>query len=433
MKKIKFVDLFAGIGGFHKALEKTAAINNHEIECVFVSEIDKESIKTYSGNFNIDKEKIINIRDIDDECSQVPDHDFLFAGFPCQTFSNAGNKKGFLDEIRGTLFFDIAKILTIKKPKYILLENVKHLVNHDGGKTWKIIIEKLIDIGYKVPDINNPLVLSPHQFGIPQDRKRVFIPGYFVGKEIAKKESLVLDFSQHNDTSNKLDYDNPFLSKKYIWDNFLDKNVSDNYYLKNDCYLTKVFNAWNEFLKKVKRIPGRTLPVIWASEFGKNYDTSGFPSWRKKYIEDMRDLYKNNKVFIDLWIKKHDVLSWKKREQKFEWQAGKDMNDIHDSFIQLRQSGIRCKRPIKFPTLVAMVQIPIVFEKGVNKWRHLTPKEVGKLQSYPPEYKTYIEIDGNCNDFYAYKQFGNSVNVDVVSLIQQELMKQSCNKNQLKK
>ena len=79
--------------------------------------------------------EIINIKDLDDSSSQVPGHDFIFAGFPCPSFSSAGNKKGFLDEIRGTLFFDIAKILKNNKPKYILLENVKHLINHDNGKT----------------------------------------------------------------------------------------------------------------------------------------------------------------------------------------------------------------------------------------------------------------------------------------------------------
>ncbi|MBY7703607.1 DNA (cytosine-5-)-methyltransferase [Vibrio harveyi] len=135
MKKIRFVDLFAGIGGFHKALEIVSKKNDYDIECVFVSEIDKEAIKTYTSNFSFDKDKIVNIRDIDDNASQVPEHDFLFAGFPCQTFSNAGKKEGFIDEVRGTLFFDIVKILKFKKPKYILLENVKHLVKHDNGKT----------------------------------------------------------------------------------------------------------------------------------------------------------------------------------------------------------------------------------------------------------------------------------------------------------
>jgi DNA (cytosine-5)-methyltransferase 1 len=133
-KTIKFIDLFAGIGGFRVALEQICKNNNINCKCVFVSEIDKEAIKTYQGNFGKD-ENIVNIKELDENCSLVPKHDFLFAGFPCQSFSNAGKKLGFLDEIRGTLFFDVAKIIKNKKPKYILLENVKHLVTHDKGKT----------------------------------------------------------------------------------------------------------------------------------------------------------------------------------------------------------------------------------------------------------------------------------------------------------
>ncbi|WP_425437735.1 DNA cytosine methyltransferase [Mesoplasma corruscae] len=150
-------------------------------------------MQTYSNNFSISKEKIINIRDLDENASQVPEHDFLFAGFPCQTFSNAGKKKGFLNKIRGTLFFDIVKILKNKKPKYILLENVKHLVNHDNGKTWDIIIKTLKDdLGYIIPE--KPLILSPHEFGIPQERQRVFIPGVLKEKTSIKEEYISFNF-----------------------------------------------------------------------------------------------------------------------------------------------------------------------------------------------------------------------------------------------
>jgi DNA (cytosine-5)-methyltransferase 1 len=114
-KTIKFIDLFAGIGGFHQALKNVVKKNSSlSSECVFVSEIDKNAIKTYVENFNFPKDKIVNIRDIKNYGKDVPDHDFLFAGFPCQTFSNAGHKKGFLDKTRGTLFFDVAKIIEKK-------------------------------------------------------------------------------------------------------------------------------------------------------------------------------------------------------------------------------------------------------------------------------------------------------------------------------
>ncbi|BAC44766.1 DNA (cytosine-5-)-methyltransferase [Malacoplasma penetrans] len=424
MKSIKFIDLFAGIGGFHKALERVAKKNNFNIECVFVSEIDNEAIKTYSSNFSVDKEKIINIRDLDESASQVPDHDFLFAGFPCQTFSNAGKKKGFLDEIRGTLFFDIAKILKNKKPKYILLENVKHLVNHDNGKTWEIIIKTLKEIGYLIP--KEPLILSPHEFGIPQERYRVFIPGVLRESVNINEEYINLDLQEYKKIG-YIDYSNPIETKNKIKNDFLSQSVNKKYFLdkKNDkdAYLLRVFDAWDEFLKKVKKPEGKTLPVIWTFEFGQNYSLEGLPSWRKKYISDMRSIYEKNKGFIDAWLKKHKVSEWNKREQKFEWQAGKDITSLKDSFIQLRQSGIRCKRPIKFPTLVAMVQIPIIFDYDAKKWRHLTPRETANLQSFPEDFKIYSDLSKNNNDFYSYKQFGNSINVKIASYIQEYLLK----------
>lgn len=425
MEKIKFIDLFAGIGGFHKALQIVAEKNNYDIECVFVSEIDRESIETYSSNFLVEKEKIINIRDLDENISQIPDHKFLFAGFPCQTFSNAGKKKGFLDEIRGTLFFDIVKILKIKKPKYILLENVKHLINHDNGKTWEIIIKTLRDdLGYIIPE--NPLILSPHEFGIPQDRKRVFIPGVLKEQSKLKSEYISFDFDSLK-LNNKLNNSNPKEIREYIFDEFLEKKVEEKYFLnkKNskDNYLLKVFEAWNEFLKNVKKPEGRTLPVIWTFEFNKDYCLDGMSKWRQKYILDMRNIYKMNKKFIDKWLIKHNVNEWKKREQKFEWQAGLDIVDLKSSFIQLRQSGIRCKRPNKFPTLVAMVQIPLIYDHFNNGWRYLTPREVANLQSFPKDYKLYNEIQSKNKDFYSYKQFGNSVNVSIISHIQEYLLK----------
>lgn len=176
---MKFADLFAGIGGFHYAIKKI----NEQATPVLVSEIDAHAIKAYAKNHRYSEEKIRNIRYYTDNgetgiklLNQVEDFNLLMGGFPCQAFSAAGNKKGFLDTTRGTLFFDVAKILEIKKPKYILLENVKHLATHDEGKTWITIRETLKELGYLVPE--QPILLSPDELGVAmQIRHRVFIPG----------------------------------------------------------------------------------------------------------------------------------------------------------------------------------------------------------------------------------------------------------------
>lgn len=420
--EIKFVDLFAGLGGFRKALEDVSQNKSFNTKCVFVSEINENVIETYIKNFGEDRKSIINIRDIDEKCDLVPDHDFLFAGFPCQTFSNAGHKKGFLDEIRGTLFFEIAKILNAKKPKYAILENVKHIVNHDNGKTWKIIIETLKNIGYIIP--NKALILNPLNFGIPQDRQRVFIPMILKEKINTKNIDYIdFDFSKYfNDQfTRKNDWK---ITKKIIYNEYLDKKYDKKYLLKSTeygKYLIKVFDAWNDFLKNVNS-DQKTLPVIWIDYLNdKRFSINDLPIWKQKYLMNIWKIYDVNRIFIEKWKLQWEVDMWKKRERKFEWQAGIDIKDITHSFIQLRQSGIRCRRPINFPTLVAMVQIPIIFHK--NEWRYLTPRETAHLQSIPKNYKLYNEIKDNSNsDFLTYMQIGNSVNVKMVAMIQEKLL-----------
>lgn len=164
---IKIIDLFAGIGGIRKGFE--IAFGNN-IECVMTSEIDKHAIETYKANFG-DENIYGDIKEIKEE--DVPDHDILLAGFPCQPFSQAGLKKGFNDT-RGTLFFDIERILIEKQPQAFLLENVKQLKGHDKGHTLKVILEHLDKAGYKT----FVKVLAARDFGVPQNRERIFIVGF---------------------------------------------------------------------------------------------------------------------------------------------------------------------------------------------------------------------------------------------------------------
>ena len=167
--KIRFVDLFAGMGGIRVGLEQAVAARGDSSECVFTSEIKPHAIKVLAQNHAADAiagdiTKVV--------AADIPDFDILCAGFPCQAFSSAGNRKGFADT-RGTLFFDVERILLEKKPRGFILENVEGLVNHSRGDTFKIILERLCSAGYKV----SYRILNSRDFGVPQERKRIYIVG----------------------------------------------------------------------------------------------------------------------------------------------------------------------------------------------------------------------------------------------------------------
>jgi DNA (cytosine-5)-methyltransferase 1 len=174
-KTIKFIDLFAGIGGFHLAMHDNGA------KCVFASEIDKYARQTYEYNFkrispDVFKKGNFNedITDSNLDYSKIPDFDVLCAGFPCQPFSYAGKNEGFKDKTRGTLFFSILSILEVKKPKAFLLENVKGLKSHDQGRTLDTILTSLQKLGYKV----KWTILDSLNFGVPQKRERWYCVGF---------------------------------------------------------------------------------------------------------------------------------------------------------------------------------------------------------------------------------------------------------------
>lgn len=167
---IKYLSLFSGIGGFEVGIQNS----NIEMECVSYAEIDKYAASIYARHFPGHK----NLGDVTKiKTEELPDFDLLVGGFPCQAFSVAGKRGGF-DDTRGTLFFEIARVLKDKRPKYFLLENVKGLLSHNKGKTFQRILEVLSDMGYLV----QWEVLNSKDFGVPQNRERVFIKGYFGGE-----------------------------------------------------------------------------------------------------------------------------------------------------------------------------------------------------------------------------------------------------------
>lgn len=182
----KFIDLFAGIGGFRVVFQDLGG------KCVFSSEIDLHACKTYESNFG--ENPFNDITKIN--AKDIPNHDILLAGFPCQAFSIAGRREGF-EDTRGTLFFDIARIIKEKKPRTFLLENVKGLMNHAGGKTLSVILKTLReDLDYYVPD---PKIVNAKHHGVPQNRERVFIAGF-------RKDLNVHDFEYPRPTATAVSF-----------------------------------------------------------------------------------------------------------------------------------------------------------------------------------------------------------------------------------
>ncbi len=202
-----FIDLFAGIGGFRIAFQAMQG------KCVFSSEIDSFAQKTYEANFGeVPFGDITNI-----ETNQIPQHDILLAGFPCQAFSIAGRRQGF-DDTRGTLFFHIARILHDKRPQAFFLENVKGLRSHDRGKTLEVILETLRDeLDYFVPE---PQIMNAKDFGVPQNRERIFIVGF-------RKDLGVTEFEYPQPTNQSVSFatvkeESPVSTKYYLSTRYLE-------------------------------------------------------------------------------------------------------------------------------------------------------------------------------------------------------------------
>ena len=209
-KNVKYIDLFAGIGGFHQAMSSFGA------ECVFASEWDKPAAQTYQNNYGIVPNG--DITQIDEK--DIPKHDMICAGFPCQAFSVSGKQKGF-EDIRGTLFFDIVRIAQFHKPKVLLLENVRNFERHDEGRTLKKVLRTLNKIGYDV----NYKVLNASNYGLPQNRERIFFvcfrndlsiePFYF--PPIVEKKTSLYDILEENPKDAKIvDRPDTFFTKSFF-------------------------------------------------------------------------------------------------------------------------------------------------------------------------------------------------------------------------
>ena len=439
--KLKFIDLFAGLGGFHLALSQLGC------ECVFASELQPDLRTLYKTNFGMECHGDINAVDLR---ADIPDHDILCAGFPCQPFSKAGKQQGFNDEKeRGNLFYKIMEVLANHQPEYVILENVANLRSHDNGRTYETIYE-LLSVLYDVRDA----ILSPHFFGIPQHRKRIYIVGRL------KSKGGLKDFSFPDDTKR------PDCDIRSII-----VEEDSNYMSLRDITRTQL-EAWENFLRLMidNNVPLPTFP-IWAMEFGASYDyekaapyfqqqrqlqgkkgrfgitltgnskddllrdlpiyaqgkpkgnSRQFPDWKKQFIAQNRKFYKDNKEWIDRWIHQIQQPGFENSHQKFEWNcsSANTTHTVYDKIIQFRPSGIRVKLPTYSPALVhTTTQIPIfpwVKTPDGNQGRYMTIREGARLQCMEG-LKEYPDTIAS-----AFKAFGNAINVEVVKQIASELLK----------
>jgi len=401
-----FIDLFAGIGGFHAALEPMGG------ECVFVSEIDSAASTIYAKNW-LKKSEISVSGDIKELTKNVkeniPKHDVLTAGFPCQPFSKSGHQLG-VNEARGTLFYNILQIIEEKKPKIILLENVRNLVGPKHYKDYLIIIKLLRKLGYAVSD--EPTILSPHEIparfgGTPQHRDRVFIGAIRVGEKRAKELSDLGPLLPRQ----------PF--KRYgeiIWD--INKSLAE-YGVAPDSSKIMIskekisaLTMWNEFLKMYREFNNSNPPglPLWSDYWDTRKNIKipkSVPDWKKQFILRNIEIYEVNAKWINAWRKKHDLGSHITSNRKFEWQ-GRNQDDIYKCLIQFRPSGIRCKEPNYVPAFVALTQTPVL---GWEK-REISVKEACLLQGFNKQFNFHAQRDS-----LSLKQIGNSVHPASAQLV----------------
>lgn len=457
-KKYTFIDLFAGLGGFHIALK------NLGCKCVFASELKEDLQDLYKNNFGENKNVEGDITKVN--LNEIPVHDILCAGFPCQPFSQAGKRKGFSDVGRGNMFDYICEIIRLKKdkrPSFLLLENVANLKGHDGGNTWKTIQEKLDSLGYWV----KAEILSPHQYGYPQHRKRIYIVG--IRKDIGSLENFKFPIEHKesqcniNDIIDADDINVQVLKLETIyqlnvWQDFVTRTLENGGHIPQFPVWAMEFGAQYPYkdiapmylsIDKLLGKPGKLGKIINGPTFedcisqipsyAQTGKTQVFPKWKIKYIQQNRCFYAFHQSWIEDWMSK--IKTWDNSYMKFEWNCGSDGNgSIFDKIIQFRASGIRVKLPTYSPALnLVGTQIPILpwvqlpepciphysddqlnlyglKREDIKRGRYLSIREAAKLQGME-------ELDFNgLSNTRIYEALGNAVNTQVVMKIAKELI-----------
>jgi DNA (cytosine-5)-methyltransferase 1 len=398
-----FVDLFAGIGGFHGALSALGG------ECVYASEIDKDAARVYNRNWGLEPDGDITLA-ANEFNMDVPEHNVLVGGFPCQPFSKSGKQRG-MDEARGTLFWNIARIIEVRKPKMVLLENVRNIAGPRHEHEWQVIVETLRQLGYRVS--SKPLVVSPHRIhpdfgGRPQVRERVFIcatrtekSGSLLGEEpglpdISKIEhgwdpqkwSLYKDLPIENKLSSEEKVESRLTESEAEW-----------------------ITVWDEFVRSYheahdgERLPGFPLWVDHWQDIKELRIPRGTPEWKANFLQKNAEFYTTNKKLIDKWLKANNYLAhFPPSRRKLEWQA-QDAKSLSSTIMHFRPSGIRAKKATYVPALVAITQTSILGKS----MRRITFREAARLQGLPDWFDFLDQRKSQ-----TFKQLGNGVNVGAV-------------------
>ncbi len=397
----RYIDLFAGIGGF------AAALKAYGGEGVYSVEIDPAAAKVYELNWGHSPLGDITL-DANEHTMNVPPHDVLAAGFPCQPFSKSGAQKG-MEETRGTLYWNILKIIQAHHPTVVLLENVRNLAGPRHLHEWEVIIETLRAEGYRVS--TTPAVFSPHLLprklgGRPQVRERVFITATY-------NPNGLLDDQAPEPVANVKDRIEGW--DPQLWD--LEKDLplqpdglESGFELSTQ--ETLWIDAWDAWVQMYYELTEGARPPgfpIWADAWVALDELNigpEVPMWKANFLYKNAELYTKHKAHFDAWRDKYGVLTdlFPPSRRRFEWQA-QDTPTLWETVMHFRPSGIRAKRATYLPALVAITQTSIIGQKK----RRLSPREAARLQGLPDEFSF-----GTQRDAATYKQLGNGVNVGVV-------------------
>lgn len=401
IEKFNFVDLFAGIGGFHAALSGMGG------NCILASEIDVDAAKIYEDNWGVAPvgdirefatKKKVNLPSKDQKIS------VLTAGFPCQPFSKSGKQMG-MDEERGTLFDHIMFLIEKRTPSVLILENVRNLAGPRHRHEFEYIINRLREAGYRVSE--TPSVFSPHRIrpthgGRPQIRERLFITATYAPRQRnVNPDPLIL--GEHiqvppDFTWNILDYLNSEEESQSVF------GLSDDE--------MSWLETWEKFLIEINKKSKGRLPgfPLWSDEWKsfssrkKNERLDGLPQWKKTFLSNNWKFYEEHQFVIDKWRDKSAIDDFPASRRKLEWQA-QDEKSIWNCAVHFRPSGIRVKRLTYLPALVAMNQTSVICPIR----RKLTPSEAARLQGLPEGFNF-----GGQPLSKSYKQLGNGVNVGVI-------------------